>query len=98
MLLLAAAAVIFAGGCNSGGTGGPKDTLDKYFGSAVRQDYGEVYDCYYGAYKAKVSRQQYIRHRLESAKTLKDYRNCPFSSPAIRAGPGRCLPSSHRGN
>jgi hypothetical protein len=61
-----------AGGCNST-TGDPKGLLDKYFSSAIRQDYAATYACYYAAYKAKVSEEEYIRHRKE-ASVLQAYK------------------------
>ena len=49
---------------------GPKILLDKYFSSAVKQDYATTYTCYYAAYKAKVSQEEYIRHRKEASQLL----------------------------
>ena len=51
-------------------TAGPKDLLNKYFSSAIKQDYATTYTCYYDAYKAKVSREEYIRHRKEASVLL----------------------------
>jgi hypothetical protein len=51
---------------------GPNTLLDRYFSSAIRQDYAATYACYYGAYKAKVNKDEYIRHRKE-ASVLKAY-------------------------
>jgi hypothetical protein len=48
-------------------TAGPKELLERFFASAVKQDYGATYDCYYGAYKDKVSREEFIKHRKEAS-------------------------------
>ncbi len=61
VLLLMAAA-----GCNSNNSS-PKTLLNKYFTSAVNQDYGTTYDCYYAPYKAKVNKEEYIKHRKEAS-------------------------------
>jgi len=61
-----------AGGCNSP-TGGPKELLDKYFSSAIRQDYAVTYTCYYAEYKEKVNEEEFIRHRKE-ASVLQAYK------------------------
>ena len=45
----------------------PRATLDRYFSSAQRQDYAATYDCYDAAYRAKVSRDEYVRHRREAS-------------------------------
>jgi hypothetical protein len=58
--------VMTGAGCHSD-NGGPRNLLDRYFSSAVRQDYAAVYSCYYDAYKAKVNRDEYIRHRKEAS-------------------------------
>jgi hypothetical protein len=70
IILLAAS--LFANGCHSGAAN-PKELLDGYFSSAVKQDYAAVYDCYYAAYKLKISRDEYIKHRKE-ASVLQSYR------------------------
>ena len=69
--VLAAAVLIFAAGCQSK-DGGPRALLDRYFTSAVKQDYGTTYDCYYAPYMAKVSREDYVKHRKE-ASALQSY-------------------------
>ncbi len=66
------AALLLASGCNSGPTT-PKELMDLYFSSAVKQDYGTTYTCYYAPYKAKVSKEEYIKHRRE-ASVLQNYR------------------------
>ncbi len=60
------------GGCHSK-TSDPKEMLDRYFSSAIRQDYAATYDCYYAAYKAKVSKDEFIKHRKE-ASVLQSYK------------------------
>jgi hypothetical protein len=70
VILLAAS--LFASGCHSGAAS-PKELLDRYFSSAVKQDYAAAYDCYYTAYKLKISRDEYIKHRKE-ASVLQSYR------------------------
>jgi len=65
-LLMAAAA------CNTNNSS-PKDLLNKYFTSAINQDYGTTYDCYYAPYKEKVNKGEYIKHRKE-ASLLKAYK------------------------
>lgn len=52
---------------------GPKELLDDFFASAIRQDYSATYDCYYDAYKAKVSREEFVKHRKE-ASVLREYK------------------------
>ncbi len=69
--LLAIAAIMTAAGCHSD-KGEPKDLLNRYFTAAIRQDYADVYPCYYDAYKAKVSKDEYIRHRKD-ASVLRAY-------------------------
>ncbi len=69
--LLAVAAIMTGAGCHSD-KGEPKDLLNRYFTAAIRQDYAAVYPCYYDAYKAKVSRDEYIRHRKD-ASVLRSY-------------------------
>ncbi len=61
--------LLLAAGCGRD-TGGPKELLNKYFSSAVKQDYAAVYTCYYAPYKAKVSQEEYIRHRKEASALL----------------------------
>ncbi len=59
-------------GCHSD-RDNPKDLLNAYFTAAVKQDYAAVYPCYYDAYRAKVSKDEYIRHRKD-ASVLQSYR------------------------
>jgi hypothetical protein len=73
-IVLAAAALLFAvAGCQSKDKGGPKDLLDRYFASAVKQDYATTYACYYAPYMKKVSREEYVKHRKE-ASILQSYK------------------------
>lgn len=66
ILLLAAA------GCNKNSSS-PKALLNKYFTSAINQDYGRTYSCYYTPYKEKVTEDEYIKHRKE-ASLLQSYK------------------------
>ena len=61
--------LLLIAGCQ-GNTAGPKNLLDKYFSSAVKQDYATTYTCYYAAYKAKVTQEEYVRHRKEASRLL----------------------------
>jgi hypothetical protein len=70
IILLAAS--LFANGCHSGAAS-PQELLNKYFSSAVKQDYGTAYDCYYTTYKMKISKDEYVKHRKE-ASVLQSYR------------------------
>ncbi len=74
LLQLIAGALLFAPGtgCHSRAAD-PKELLDRYFSSAIKQDYATTYDCYYAAYKAKVSRDEFIKHRKE-ASVLQSYK------------------------
>ncbi len=45
----------------------PRAALDRFFSTAQRQDYLATYDCYDAAYRAKVSRDEYVRHRREAS-------------------------------
>ncbi len=72
-ILFSSALVIAATIPSGSGKSNPRDLLNQYFSSAVKQDYGSAYDCYYAAYRTKVSKDEYIRHRKE-ASTLLAYR------------------------
>ena len=61
--------LLIAAGCQND-TAGPEELLNKYFSSAVKQDYATTYTCYYAAYKAKVSQEEFIRHRKEASVLL----------------------------
>lgn len=47
--------------------GGPRELLDRYFSSAVQQDYGATWECYDRSYRSKVARDEYVKHRLEAS-------------------------------
>ncbi|HSB30520.1 MAG TPA: hypothetical protein VLD55_02870 [Candidatus Sulfobium mesophilum] len=73
LIVIAALVLLMTGsGCKSSTTATPKEVLNKYFSSAVSQDYATTYNCYYGAYKAKINKDEYIRHRKE-ASALQSY-------------------------
>lgn len=71
-VILGSLVLLMAAGCNTNNSG-PKDLLNKYFTSAINQDYGATYDCYYAPYKEKVNKNEYIKHR-EEASVLKSYK------------------------
>jgi hypothetical protein len=71
-LIVIGAMLLIAIGCQQSKTG-PRELLDKYFSAAVKQDYATAYSCYYDAYKAKVSQEEYIKHRKE-ASVLQSYK------------------------
>ena len=71
VLYLLSAALIIATGCSSGASDS-RELLDIYFTSAIKQDHATAYPCYYSSYKAKVSREDYIKRRQE-APVLKSY-------------------------
>ncbi len=70
-MLLAITVIIIGAGCHSDKQD-PKDLLNTYFTAAVKQDYAAVYPCYYDDYKAKISKDDYIRHRSD-ASVLRSY-------------------------
>ncbi len=41
--------------------------IGRFFETARRQDYAATYDCYDAAYHAKVSRDEFVRHRAEAS-------------------------------
>jgi hypothetical protein len=57
--------VLAFSGCRRGDD--PRGLLDRFFGTAVRQDYSATYDCYDAAYRAKVSREEFVRHRRDAS-------------------------------
>ncbi|MDD1750389.1 MAG: hypothetical protein LUO89_11000 [Methanothrix sp.] len=73
MMLLMGVVLIAGVGCSPKDKGGPKELLDKFFTSAIQQDYATSYTCYYDAYKAKVSKEEFIKHRKE-ASVLQAYK------------------------
>ena len=56
-----------------GGKADPKEALDKYFTSAMAQDYATTYGLYCAAYQAKVPQEEYVKHRKE-ASLLRSYK------------------------
>ncbi len=66
LIFLLGMGLLIAAGCNTSSEG-PKELLDKYFSSAIRQDFATTYTCYYAAYKKKVTEDEYIRHRKEAS-------------------------------
>lgn len=64
--------LVIGGGCHSE-KGDPKALLDKYFSSAMKEDYATTYTCYYAAYRAKVSKEEFMKHRKE-ASVLQSYK------------------------
>lgn len=73
MMLLMGALLIAGSGCGPKDKGGPKELLDRFFSSAIQQDYATTYTCYYAAYKAKVSKEEFIKHRKE-ASVVQEYK------------------------
>ena len=73
VMFLMGALLIAASGCNPSDKGGPKELLDKFFSSAIQQDYTTTYTCYYDAYKAKVNKDEFIKHRKD-ASVLQAYK------------------------
>lgn len=66
-MLVAVLFLVAGGGCQSKEKGGPKELLDRYFSSAIRQDYAATYACYYAPYMTKVSKEEYLKHRKEAS-------------------------------
>jgi hypothetical protein len=87
--------LLIAAGCQPDAKG-PNALLEKYFSSAVKQDYGTTYTCYYDAYKAKVTQEEYIKHRKE-ASVLQSYKiistKLPSSDTAVAEVQLTCGPS-----
>ncbi len=69
------------------GSQDPRPVLEEYFGSAMRGDYAATYGCYDDADHAKVSRDEYVRHRRE-ASTLQAYQ---IVSLKTKGGAARAL-------
>ncbi len=61
------ALLLLGSGCSGPGTATPAALLTKYFSSAVKQDYATTYNCYYAAYRARVNREEYVKHRKEAS-------------------------------
>ncbi|HEX8910410.1 MAG TPA: hypothetical protein VF805_14490, partial [Anaeromyxobacteraceae bacterium] len=58
-LLCPALLALAIGGCHRPD---PRAALDRFFSTAQRQDYAATYDCYDKAYRAKVDREEFVRH------------------------------------
>ncbi len=72
LAIVASFVVLIAGlGCSSK-SATPQALLEKYFSSAIRQDYATTYSCYYDAYKVKVDKDEFVKHRKE-ASVLQSY-------------------------
>ncbi|WP_242394328.1 hypothetical protein [Anaeromyxobacter oryzisoli] len=69
--ILASVFLLAVGGTACHRTGdGPRELLDRYFSTAVRQDYVSTWACYDENYRSKVSRDEYVRHRREASRLL----------------------------
>jgi hypothetical protein len=49
---------------------GARELLDRYFATAVRQDYAATWECYDRRYRSKIERDEYVRHRREASRLL----------------------------
>jgi hypothetical protein len=97
MTLLAGTMILTGAGCHSD-KGSPKGLLNRYFSAAIRQDYAAAYLCYYDAYKAKVSQDDYIRHRKEASvlnsyavKSITEQGNTAEAQVELTFGPSQKL-------
>jgi hypothetical protein len=79
-ILILSLGILFLTTACSKDTSGPRALLDKFFSSAIKQDYATTYTCYYGPYKAKVSQDEYIKHRKE-ASVLQAYKIVAIKMP-----------------
>lgn len=75
--------VVTIGGCDNRAKS-PQEALDRYFRSAIKQDYATTYTCYSTSYRMKVSREEYVRHRKE-ASVLLDYKVLSLNQDDSRA-------------
>jgi hypothetical protein len=50
--------------------GGARELLDRYFATAVRQDYAATWECYDRRYRSKIDRDEYVRHRREASRLV----------------------------
>jgi hypothetical protein len=64
-IFAAAGAALLLAACSRGDE--PRAVLDRFFGTQLRKDYAATYDCYDDAYRAKVSREEYVRHRKDAS-------------------------------
>ncbi|BDG05655.1 hypothetical protein [Anaeromyxobacter oryzae] len=55
--------------CRRGGDG-PRELLDRYFSTAVRQDYSATWECYDQNYRSKVDRDEYVQHRRDASQLV----------------------------
>jgi hypothetical protein len=69
MIQFAAVLLITTVGCEKGAKT-PQEALDRYFTSAIKQDYATTYTCYSSSYKKKVSKDEYIKHRKDASVLL----------------------------
>lgn len=67
VILALVSLVAAVAGCQSKDKAGPKELLDRYFSSAIKQDYAATYACYYAPYAAKVGQEEYMKHRKEAS-------------------------------
>lgn len=71
--IFASLTLLLAGsGCNPK-VASPRELLEKYFSSAVKQDYETTYTCYYSVYKAKINKEEFMKHRKEASE-LQSYK------------------------
>jgi hypothetical protein len=47
---------------------GPRELLERYFATAVRQDYAETWECYDQSYRSKVARGEFVQRRREASR------------------------------
>ncbi len=94
-MLLAGAVILTGAGCHSD-KDNPKDLLNRFFTAAIQQDYAAVYLCYYDTYKAKVSKDDYIRHRKDasvlqaySVKSIAEQGNTAQAQVELTFGPSQ---------
>ena len=69
-LYVVAILLVMTAGCDKGAKS-PQELLDRYFSSAIKQDYATAYTCYAGSYQVKVSKDEYVKHRKEASVLVK---------------------------
>lgn len=72
ILALSMLLVVILTGCASNEESA-KALLDKYFSSAVKQDYTATYTCYYEEYQKKIPEDEFIKERKQ-ASMLQSYK------------------------
>lgn len=72
ILALSMFLVVILTGCASNEENA-KALLDKYFSSAVKQDYTTTYTCYYEEYQKKISEDEFTKERKQ-ASILQSYK------------------------